>query len=94
MSVLLSSHDFFFFILHSCLFFFFLKKCEGDSPKENPYEDVELKGRHASRKSQQLSENSLDSLHRMWTPQDRKYTTPAQVIRYFLDHKSLFLTVI
>uniref|UniRef100_A0A7M4DZX7 DENN domain containing 2B n=1 Tax=Crocodylus porosus TaxID=8502 RepID=A0A7M4DZX7_CROPO len=51
----------------------------GDSPKENPYEDVELKGRHASRKSQQLSENSLDSLHRMWTPQDRKYTTPAQL---------------
>ncbi|XP_048341031.1 DENN domain-containing protein 2B isoform X2 [Sphaerodactylus townsendi] len=50
-----------------------------DSPKENPYEDVELKGRHASRKSQQLSESSLDSLHRMWTPQDRKYTTPPQL---------------
>ncbi|XP_054826790.1 DENN domain-containing protein 2B isoform X1 [Eublepharis macularius] len=51
----------------------------GDSPKENPYEDVELKGRHAGRKSQQLSESSLDSLHRMWTPQDRKYTTPPQL---------------
>ncbi|KAM9148313.1 DENN domain-containing protein 2B isoform 1-T3 [Pangshura tecta] len=52
---------------------------EGDSPKENPYEDVELKGRHAGRKSQQLSENSLDSLHRMWTPHDRKYTSPPQL---------------
>uniref|UniRef100_A0A8C0AYC3 DENN domain containing 2B n=1 Tax=Buteo japonicus TaxID=224669 RepID=A0A8C0AYC3_9AVES len=51
----------------------------GESPKENPYEDVELKGRHAGRKSHQLSENSLDSLHRMWTPQDRKYTSPPQL---------------
>ncbi|XP_015686316.1 suppression of tumorigenicity 5 protein [Protobothrops mucrosquamatus] len=51
----------------------------GDSPKENPYEDVELKARNAGRKSQQLSENSLDSLHRMWSPQDRKYTTPPQL---------------
>uniref|UniRef100_A0A8C6ZM00 Uncharacterized protein n=1 Tax=Nothoprocta perdicaria TaxID=30464 RepID=A0A8C6ZM00_NOTPE len=51
----------------------------GESPKENPYEDVELKGRHAGRKSHQLSENSLDSLHRMWTPQDRKYTAPPQL---------------
>ncbi|XP_039923811.1 DENN domain-containing protein 2B isoform X1 [Hirundo rustica] len=51
----------------------------GESPKENPYEDVELKGRHAGRKSHQLSENSLDSLHRMWTPQNRKYTAPAQL---------------
>uniref|UniRef100_A0A8D0H8U9 DENN domain containing 2B n=1 Tax=Sphenodon punctatus TaxID=8508 RepID=A0A8D0H8U9_SPHPU len=51
----------------------------GDSPKENPYEDVELKDRHGGRKSQQLSEISLDSLHRMWTPQDRKYTTPPQL---------------
>ncbi|XP_059681651.1 DENN domain-containing protein 2B isoform X2 [Gavia stellata] len=51
----------------------------GGSPKENPYEDVELKGRHAGRKSHQLSENSLDSLHRMWTPQDRKYTSPPQL---------------
>lgn len=54
-------------------------KHEGESPKENPYEDVELKGRHAGRKSHQLSENSLDSLHRMWAPQDRKYTSPPQV---------------
>uniref|UniRef100_A0A8C3VBH1 DENN domain containing 2B n=1 Tax=Catharus ustulatus TaxID=91951 RepID=A0A8C3VBH1_CATUS len=46
---------------------------------ENPYEDVELKGRHAGRKSHQLSENSLDSLHRMWTPQNRKYTAPPQL---------------
>ncbi|XP_068947276.1 DENN domain-containing protein 2B isoform X4 [Petaurus breviceps papuanus] len=48
----------------------------GDLPKENPYEDVDLKGRRAGRKSQQMSENSLDSLHRMWTPQDRKYNNP------------------
>ncbi|XP_056658104.1 DENN domain-containing protein 2B isoform X3 [Monodelphis domestica] len=48
----------------------------GDMPKENPYEDVDLKGRRTGRKSQQLSENSLDSLHRMWTPQDRKYNNP------------------
>uniref|UniRef100_A0A8D0DPJ3 DENN domain containing 2B n=1 Tax=Salvator merianae TaxID=96440 RepID=A0A8D0DPJ3_SALMN len=51
----------------------------GDSPKENPYEDVELKARNAGRKSQQFSESSLDSLHRMWTPQDRKYTSPPQL---------------
>ncbi|XP_072475587.1 DENN domain-containing protein 2B isoform X4 [Notamacropus eugenii] len=48
----------------------------GDLPRENPYEDVDLKGRRAGRKSQQMSENSLDSLHRMWTPQDRKYNSP------------------
>ncbi|XP_036989720.2 DENN domain-containing protein 2B isoform X2 [Artibeus jamaicensis] len=48
----------------------------GDLPKENPYEDVDLKSRRAGRKSQQLSENSLDSLHRMWNPQDRKYNNP------------------
>uniref|UniRef100_A0A8C0CUL3 DENN domain containing 2B n=1 Tax=Balaenoptera musculus TaxID=9771 RepID=A0A8C0CUL3_BALMU len=48
----------------------------GDLPKENPYEDVDLKSRRAGRKSQQLSENSLDSLHRMWSPQDRKYNNP------------------
>ncbi|XP_051821191.1 DENN domain-containing protein 2B isoform X7 [Antechinus flavipes] len=48
----------------------------GDVPKENPYEDVDLKGRRAGRKSQQLSENSLDALHRMWTPQERKYSNP------------------
>ncbi|CAN8214632.1 unnamed protein product [Coccothraustes coccothraustes] len=51
----------------------------GESPKENPYEDVELKGRHGGRKSHPLSENSLDSLHRMWTPQNRKYTAPPQL---------------
>uniref|UniRef100_A0A8C2R659 DENN domain containing 2B n=1 Tax=Capra hircus TaxID=9925 RepID=A0A8C2R659_CAPHI len=48
----------------------------GDLPKENPYEDVDLKSRRAGRKPQQLSENSLDSLHRMWSPQDRKYNNP------------------
>uniref|UniRef100_A0A8C3VJW9 DENN domain containing 2B n=1 Tax=Catagonus wagneri TaxID=51154 RepID=A0A8C3VJW9_9CETA len=48
----------------------------GDLPKENPYEDVDLRSRRAGRKSQQLSENSLDSLHRMWSPQDRKYSNP------------------
>ncbi|XP_038934137.1 DENN domain-containing protein 2B isoform X4 [Rattus norvegicus] len=48
----------------------------GGLPKENPYEDVDLKNRRAGRKSQQLSENSLDSLHRMWSPQDRKYNNP------------------
>ncbi|XP_005989727.1 suppression of tumorigenicity 5 protein isoform X2 [Latimeria chalumnae] len=50
-----------------------------ESPKENPYEDVDLKGRYLGRKSQLLSENSLDSLHRMWTSQERKYTTPPQL---------------
>uniref|UniRef100_G3SLQ2 DENN domain containing 2B n=1 Tax=Loxodonta africana TaxID=9785 RepID=G3SLQ2_LOXAF len=49
----------------------------GDLPKENPYEDVDLKSRRAGRKFQQLSENSLDSLHRMWSPQDRKYNNPS-----------------
>ncbi|XP_075827961.1 DENN domain-containing protein 2B isoform X2 [Microtus pennsylvanicus] len=48
----------------------------GELPKENPYEDVDLKNRRAGRKSQQLSENSLESLHRMWNPQDRKYNNP------------------
>ncbi|XP_075402231.1 DENN domain-containing protein 2B isoform X4 [Tenrec ecaudatus] len=51
----------------------------GDLPKENPYEDVDLKSRRAGRKSQQLPENSTDSLHRMWRPQDRKYTTATQL---------------
>uniref|UniRef100_A0A8D1Z4N9 DENN domain containing 2B n=1 Tax=Sus scrofa TaxID=9823 RepID=A0A8D1Z4N9_PIG len=49
----------------------------GDLPKENPYEDVDLKSRRAGRKPQPLSETSLDSLHRMWSPQDRKYNNPA-----------------
>ncbi|XP_043561787.1 suppression of tumorigenicity 5 protein [Chiloscyllium plagiosum] len=53
----------------------------GDTPKENPYEDVELKGRYPGRKLQLSSENSLDSLHRMWSPQDRKYATPPQLVR-------------
>uniref|UniRef100_UPI00398F0E57 DENN domain-containing protein 2B n=1 Tax=Pristiophorus japonicus TaxID=55135 RepID=UPI00398F0E57 len=50
-----------------------------DTPKENPYEDVELKDRFPGRKLQLSSENSLDSLHRMCSPQDRKYTTPPQL---------------
>ncbi|XP_075402230.1 DENN domain-containing protein 2B isoform X3 [Tenrec ecaudatus] len=53
----------------------------GDLPKENPYEDVDLKSRRAGRKSQQLPENSTDSLHRMWRPQDRKYTTATQLVQ-------------
>lgn len=47
----------------------------GDLPKENPYEDVDLKSRRAGRKSQQLSENSLDSLHRMWVLRTGSTTT-------------------
>ncbi|XP_007531272.2 DENN domain-containing protein 2B isoform X2 [Erinaceus europaeus] len=50
----------------------------GDLTKENPYEDVDLKSRRAGRKPQ-LSESSLDSLHRMWSPQDRKYSPPTQL---------------
>ncbi|KAM5246968.1 DENN domain-containing protein 2B isoform 1-T1 [Ctenodactylus gundi] len=52
------------------------KQPRGELPKENLYEDVDLKSRKAGRKSHQLSENSLDSLHRMWSPQDRKYSNP------------------
>ncbi|MEE6498683.1 hypothetical protein FKM82_003207 [Ascaphus truei] len=52
----------------------------GDSPKENPYEDVDLKGRHAGRKAQLSPNNSSEpSSNRMWRPQDRKYTTPTQL---------------
>ncbi|KAM6115350.1 DENN domain-containing protein 2B isoform 3-T3 [Pterocles gutturalis] len=51
----------------------------GESPKENPYEDVELRGRQAGRKPHQLSEPSLESLHRMWAAPDRKYTAPPQL---------------
>ncbi|MGH0162422.1 UNVERIFIED_CONTAM: hypothetical protein FKN15_055392 [Acipenser sinensis] len=54
-----------------------------ESPKENPYEDVDLKGRSLGRKSKLSSENSL---HRMWTPQDRKYTTPPQAERGQPEH--------
>ncbi|MBN3303774.1 ST5 protein, partial [Amia calva] len=50
-----------------------------ESSKENPYEDVDLKGRGGGRKSKLSSENSRDPLDRMWTPQDRKYTTPPQL---------------
>ncbi|KAJ8340173.1 hypothetical protein SKAU_G00348060 [Synaphobranchus kaupii] len=47
--------------------------------KENPYEDVDLKGRLLLRKSRLLSESSRHSLNRMWTPQDRKSSTPPQL---------------
>uniref|UniRef100_A0A673UF37 DENN domain containing 2B n=1 Tax=Suricata suricatta TaxID=37032 RepID=A0A673UF37_SURSU len=61
----------------------------GDLPKENPYEDVDLKSRRAGRKSQQLSENSLDSLHRMWGPQDRKYNNPPTQLSLKPSNQSL-----
>ncbi|KAM4617329.1 DENN domain-containing protein 2B isoform 1-T4 [Discoglossus pictus] len=51
----------------------------GDSPKENPYEDVDLKGRLLGRKTQLSPENSSEPSNRMWRPQDRKYTTPTQL---------------
>ncbi|MGH0131784.1 UNVERIFIED_CONTAM: hypothetical protein FKN15_053150 [Acipenser sinensis] len=54
-----------------------------ESPKENPYEDVDLKGRSLGRKTKLSSENSL---HRMWTLQDRKYTTPPQAERGQPEH--------
>ncbi|XP_036390714.1 DENN domain-containing protein 2B-like isoform X2 [Megalops cyprinoides] len=51
-----------------------------ESLKENPYEDVDLKGRGVGRKSRLLlPESSQDSLNRMWTHQDRKFTTPPQL---------------
>lgn len=55
---------------------------------------MELKGRHAGRKSHQLSENSLDSLHRMWTPQDRKYTSPPQVMHGVTGREGTFLSAL
>ncbi|XP_075044632.1 DENN domain-containing protein 2B isoform X2 [Mixophyes fleayi] len=51
----------------------------GESPKENPYEDVDLKGRHLGRKSQLSPDSSTASSDRMWKTPDRKYTTPTQV---------------
>ncbi|KAM4723199.1 DENN domain-containing protein 2B [Rhinophrynus dorsalis] len=53
----------------------------GESPKENPYEDVDLKGRPLGRKSQLTSDNSMEPSNRTWRPQDRKYTTPSQFFR-------------
>lgn len=49
----------------------------GEPPKENPYEDVDLKGRH--RKSQLSPDASADPANRMWRTPDRKYTTPTQI---------------
>ncbi|XP_061077622.1 DENN domain-containing protein 2B-like isoform X2 [Conger conger] len=50
-----------------------------ESQKENPYEDVDLKGRAGVRKSRQLSESSQEEPNRMWSPQDRKFGTPPQL---------------
>ncbi|XP_053304981.1 DENN domain-containing protein 2B isoform X2 [Spea bombifrons] len=50
----------------------------GESPKENPYEDVDLKGRHSGRKTQPSADVSLEPANRMWRLHDRKYTTPTQ----------------
>ncbi|KAI4889266.1 hypothetical protein NFI96_013531, partial [Prochilodus magdalenae] len=50
-----------------------------ESMKENPYEDVDLKGRGVGRKSRLLPERSNDSLNRIWTSQDRKSITPPQL---------------
>ncbi|XP_077142737.1 DENN domain-containing protein 2B isoform X1 [Ranitomeya variabilis] len=51
----------------------------GDSPKENPYEDVDLKGRHLARKSQLSPDSSKPPSNRMLRTPDRKYTAPTQV---------------
>ncbi|OCT82103.1 DENN domain-containing protein 2B isoform X2 [Xenopus laevis] len=51
----------------------------GESPKENPYEDVDLKGRHLSRKSQPSPDSSIETTSRMWRLQERKYTSPTQL---------------
>ncbi|KAL4622858.1 suppression of tumorigenicity 5 protein-like isoform X1 [Arapaima gigas] len=50
-----------------------------ESLKENPYEDVDLKGRGVRRKSRLLNESPQESTHRMWTPQDGKFGTPPQL---------------
>ncbi|XP_030649572.1 DENN domain-containing protein 2B isoform X1 [Chanos chanos] len=50
-----------------------------ESMKENPYEDVDLKGRNLGRKSRLLPERSCDSLNRIWTPQDRRLNAPPQL---------------
>lgn len=51
----------------------------GESPKENPYEDVDLKGRQLARKSQLSPDSSKQPSNRMLRTPDRKYTTPTQV---------------
>ncbi|XP_068116436.1 DENN domain-containing protein 2B isoform X2 [Hyperolius riggenbachi] len=51
----------------------------GESPKENPYEDVDLKGR--PRKSQLSPDGLADPSNRMWRTPDRKYTTPPQLVQ-------------
>ncbi|KAM9302449.1 DENN domain-containing protein 2B [Gastrophryne carolinensis] len=50
----------------------------GESPKENPYEDVDLKGRP---RKLPLSPDgtTADTPGRMWRTPDRKYTAPAQI---------------
>lgn len=73
---------------HSFLLVSNFASSAGGLPKENPYEDVDLKNRRAGRKSQQLSENSLDSLHRMWSPQDRKYNHPPMQVMQLWPRQS------
>ncbi|XP_069821115.1 DENN domain-containing protein 2B isoform X2 [Dendropsophus ebraccatus] len=51
----------------------------GESPKENPYEDVDLKGRLLARKSQLSPDSTKPPSSRMLRTPDRKYTTPTQV---------------
>ncbi|KAJ8396717.1 hypothetical protein AAFF_G00015550 [Aldrovandia affinis] len=50
-----------------------------ESLRENPYEDVDLKGRPLGRKTRQSPESSQDPPNRMWPPPDRKSSTPAQL---------------
>ncbi|OCT83589.1 hypothetical protein XELAEV_18021731mg, partial [Xenopus laevis] len=51
----------------------------GESHKENPYEDVDLKGRHLSRKSQPSPDSCRETPSRMWRLQERMYTSPTQL---------------
>ncbi|XP_048887262.1 DENN domain-containing protein 2B-like [Brienomyrus brachyistius] len=50
-----------------------------ESHKENPYEDVDLKGRAAGRKSRLLPERCWDPLSRTWTSQDSTFCAPPQL---------------
>ncbi|XP_063800122.1 DENN domain-containing protein 2B isoform X2 [Pseudophryne corroboree] len=53
----------------------------GESAKENPYEDVDLKARNLGRKSQLTPDSSTEPSNRMWRTPDRKYTTPTQLVQ-------------
>ncbi|XP_031755774.1 suppression of tumorigenicity 5 protein isoform X2 [Xenopus tropicalis] len=50
-------------------------RAPGDPPKENPYEDVDPKGRLVSRKSQPSPDSCSEPPSRMW----RMYTSPTQL---------------